>query len=446
MKGRGVYWGEAALCASLFVMAFILGDIPSIFQGFYTILTSQCVLITDYMALAGPAAAYFNAALVTLITISILRLAHDPTNGTHLAVVGLAAGFAFFGKNPGNMAPILAGTWLFAKVKGEKFCKYAPVGLMATALGPMVSFFALEPDWGGRLLGIGVGLFIGFVLPTLAAHTFRIQRGMNLYNMGFACGMLALVTMPVVTALGRAPTSTLLWSTQYQLSTGIFVAVLSAACIVAGSILGGKDAWAGYKSILRTTGQAPVDYLLDTGGPPVLISMGVNGLAALCYIQLMGWDLNGPMLGGILSIMGFSACGKHIKNILPIMAGVALGGALLHDFGKPAVQLAGLFGTCLAPISGCFGVVPGVLAGFLHSAIVLRAGVPAEGLNLYNNGFSAGLLSIVFTALFTPFMERRAKMKELSDDSYYQVILEEEPPPEEVQKVAEVIHLGKTEY
>lgn len=132
------------------------------------------------------------------------------------------------------------------------------------------------------------------------------------------------------------------------------------------------------------------------GPAPVLINMGVNGLIGMAFILATGGDLNGPTLGGILTIMGFSAFGKHARNITPIMLGVVIGGVFMHfDINQSSVQLALLFGTTLAPISGYFGWPFGIVAGFLHSSVVLHAGTPVEGINLYNNGFSGGLLAIV---------------------------------------------------
>ena len=63
-------------------------------------------------------------------------------------------------------------------------------------------------------------------------------------------------------------------------------------------------------------------------------------------ILATGGDLNGPTLGGILTIMGFSAFGKHARNITPIMLGVVIGGAfgkittsLVNDIIMPVVSL-----------------------------------------------------------------------------------------------------------
>ena len=97
-----------------------------------------------------------------------------------------------------------------------------------------------------------------------------------------------------------------------------------------------------------------------------------------------------------MSIIGFGACGKHMVNIVPVMLGVLLG-VLAKPFGltDPGVVWAMLFGTCLAPISGRFGPHWGLLAGFLHVSVGQVTGAFTAGLNLYGNGFAAGLVAAV---------------------------------------------------
>ena len=178
--------------------------------------------------------------------------------------------------------------------------------------------------------------------------------------------------------------------------------------------------WAGYCRLLSTTGRAPSDYLRMFGAGPTLVNMGVNGLIGMGYIFLVGGDLNGPTLGGIFTIIGFSGFGKHALNILPVMAGVFLGAYGMHyhpDY--PTLQLAGLFGTTLAPIAGHFGWQYGVLAGFIHSALVLQTSGPVVGLNLYNNGFSGGLIAIVLYPTITSIARHR--QPKLRDASYYDI-------------------------
>lgn len=50
-----------------------------------------------------------------------------------------------------------------------------------------------------------VGLAIGFVMPALCPYTYRIQNGMNLYNVGFASGLMAMMIVPLLYAAGDDP-------------------------------------------------------------------------------------------------------------------------------------------------------------------------------------------------------------------------------------------------
>lgn len=423
-KDEGVYIGGAMLCLALLVMGLAVGDWSTLPAGLYAIVTYQDVLITDYFAVAGPAAAFVNAAVVGAFTLAVLRCCRVHVNGYTIVVIGLMTGFSFFGKNLFNTLPILAGTWLYARVKGQKFSKYAAAGLLASALGPAVSFFALHSGWGHVGLGLLMGVAIGFCIPPLSSYTYKVQNGMNLYNMGFACGLMALVIVPVMAAMGRSPTTALHWSVAYRLPIALFAGGLCVALVALGVLLGGKGVWKAWRGILRTAGRAPSDYLLTFGMGPTLLNMGLTGAVAMAYLLLTGADFNGPILGGLFTVMGFAAFGKHPLNIVPVMAGVGLGGVLLHSLADPSIQLAGLFGTTLAPLSGHFGWPIGVLAGFLHSCIVLRAGVAAEGVNLYNNGFSAGILAIVLYGVLTPLIGRRRRHG-WDENDFFHVVGEE---------------------
>ena len=72
----------------------------------------------------------------------------------------------------------------------------------------------------------------------------------------------------------------------------------------------------------------------------------------------------------------------------------------------PGMLLAALFGMSLAPIAGQFGFIYGVLAGFIHSAVVLVVGAPCGGYNLYNNGFSAGLVALLMLSIIQSVSRR----------------------------------------
>ena len=119
-----------------------------------------------------------------------------------------------------------------------------------------------------------------------------------------------------------------------------------------------------YPTVLRP-GWYRIGHYKSEGGAAVMINMGVNGLVTMLFVVMVGGDLNGPTIGGIFTVVGFSATGKHLRNILPVMAGV-----LIASEGKswnitdPSAILALLLSTTLAPIAGEFGIIAGVIAGF----------------------------------------------------------------------------------
>ncbi|MCI8690701.1 MAG: DUF1576 domain-containing protein [Oscillibacter sp.] len=397
--------------------------------GLYHIVTMQDLLITDYVSIGGPGAALINAGIVTIISICIIKISGDPFNGFTIVEMGLMAGFSLFGKNFINIWPIIFGTWLYAHYRKEPFSKHASVALLSTSLAPLVSYMALGSIHASIWLGAATGICIGFILPSLSSYTYKIQNGMNLYNMGFACGLFAMMIVPVLSAFGDSPDSVLYWAAGYNLRFFFVLSLLCVTLIILGLFATGQPVWAvwaGYRRLLSTTGRAPSDYLRMFGAGPVLLNMGVNGLIGTGYVLIVGGDLNGPTMGGIFTIMGFSAFGKHIFNITPVMLGVFAGAyGMHHTPDYPSLQLAGLFGTCLAPISGYFGWPFGVLAGFIHSCLVLQTGGPVAGLNLYNNGFSGGLIAIVLYPTITAIW-RKGRLT-LQDKDYYDLFEESEP-------------------
>ncbi len=434
-KYKYLYAAGFSFAFFLLLTGFLLDDPRNILPGLKIILNSNGVLITDYIALAGPGAAFVNSGLVTLLSLCLKWLVDEPHNGTDIVDIGLMAGFALFGKNIFNIWPIILGTFLFSKLKREPFGKFVSVSLLATSLSPLVSFAGLRPGWWSPLLGLLVGLAVGFVVAPLSIYTYRIQNGMNLYNMGFACGLLAMVIVPLFAAINRSPQKTDYWATGYNLPLGIMLAVLCSVLVLFGSLSGKKDAWREYAHMVRRmSGRSPSDFLRMFGPGTTLINMGINGAVATALILLTGGDLNGPTVGCIFTVIGFSATGKHVRNILPIMAGVLLGSMVFHfSINDPAVQIAALLCTTLAPFSGVFGWPFGVLAGFLHSALVLEAGSVAEGVNLYNNGFSGGLLAIVLYPVISSIVYHRRAV--LQDKEYMDVFLNENTlsPEEEEQ-------------
>ncbi len=427
---KRLYPSVLAFSVTLIVIGLLWCGPKAAFQGMWKMVVIPDLLITDYMRATSPGAALFNSGVITLISIALLYLCKSPPTGMILVDVGLMAGFSLFGKNIVNILPIIAGGFCYVKFKKASPSTYSSVILMSTALSPMVTFLASDGRPISLLFGLVVGLIIGFSIPPLSDYTYRLLNGMNLYNVGFSCGLLGIIIVALVTsAQGRQLKTALHWYSGSNTTFSIMICVLCSVLIVIGFFYSGKPAWAvwaGYRRLLRTSGRAPSDYLRLFGGSAVMVNMGVNGLVGLLYILLIGGDLNGPTIGAIFCCMGFAAFGKHILNIVPIMLGVVAGGLIMPwSVSDPSLQIAGLFCTTLAPIAGFFGWPYGILAGFLHSSLVLATGTALSGMNLYNNGFSGGLAAMVLYPVISAVCKQRKPV--LLEDEYMDIFSSSRP-------------------
>ena len=381
MRYSKIYPASLCFCVFLAAVGVMLGDPAQIIPGIRTIILMEDALITDYIQIAGISAAFVNSALVTLISVGLLWLCREAPNGFTMVELGLMAGFALFGKNIANIWPIIAGTFLYAKVRREPFGKYVSIALLATALAPVVSYVAIDNGFGNLWWGIGVGVLIGFVLPPLSAYTYKIQNGMNLYNMGFACGVLAMILVPVMSSLGADPNIASHWSTGNNLPLALALGVLCAVLILTGLFLCGRPAWAawaGYRRLLLTTGRAPSDYLRMFGAAPVLLNTGINGLIGMLFILATGGDLNGPTLGGIFGgLIQFNTEG--LDFVMTAMFVVIFLEQWLKDRDHTSA-LVGLAASaaCLALFGPDDFIIPAMLA-ILGSLTLLRGTLERKG-------------------------------------------------------------------
>ncbi|MCL2099542.1 MAG: DUF1576 domain-containing protein, partial [Oscillospiraceae bacterium] len=100
--------------------------------------------------------------------------------------------------------------------------------------------------------------------------------------------------------------------------------------------------------------------------------------------------------------------GKHLKNILPILIGAIISAyANYWDFSSPANIMTILFATSLAPIAGQFGWLWGIAAGFLHVNVAMHVIDLNRGLNLYNNGFAAGIVAVFLIPVIIVFRKEK---------------------------------------
>jgi hypothetical protein len=399
----------AAYAAAFVVFGFLVDRPAAIAEGLVAIITSRDTLLTDYFGIGGIGAGCVNAGLLTLCACFVYYKTGAKMTGAAVACLFLVLGFALFGKNLLNVWPIVIGVLLYSRFKGEPFAAHINTAFFGLALAPIFSeilFSTTIPLTVSLPLATATGLVIGFVLAPAAAQLFKAHMGFSLYNMGFTAGLVGTLVVALYKSYGFVPDPVFIWTTGNNVLLATFLGVLFVSMIGVGFYLD-RGVPAGMKKVMGTSGQSPTDFIALAGFGPTLANMGITGAIGMAYILAVGGELNGPVIGAIFTIVGFAAFGKHPRNIVPIMAGVFLGSlAKTWHADDPSILLAALFGTTLAPIAGRFGWHWGVVAGFIHSSAALSVGPVHAGLNLYNNGFAAGIVASVLVPVIIAIQSR----------------------------------------
>lgn len=387
------------------LFAFCLDTPKEIFLGLKSIILSSDILITDYMEIGGIGAALVNASLTSLLSILLLIIIGIKPNGSTIMSLWLMTGFSFLGKNIFNIWPIILGVYLFSKYQKEPFLNYILVALLGTSLAPIVSQISFGQDIYGIppvLLGILVGILVGFILPPIASHSIKAHNGYNLYNIGFASGLIATLLMSIMRGLGINLDSRLIWHTGSNKILFVLLLICCLYLIIIGVIYG-KSNKSNLYNINKQTGRLISDFYI-LFGESTYINMGILGILATLYVVIIGGDLNGATICGIFTIIGFGCFGKNVKNTIPVVIGATIAAIFnVNAINSPSLLLSILFSTTLAPICGKFGWKYGILAGIIHVNIVTNIGYLHGGLNLYNNGLAGGFVAMILIPLITTF-------------------------------------------
>lgn len=418
VEDRTVLAIVASYALSFVAFGLLLDGPREVLTGLAAIMFSRDTLLTDYFGVGGIGAALVNAGLLTLVTCMIYARSRAKMTGTAVAALFLVLGFGLFGKNLLNVWFIVLGVALYARFRAQPFATHINTAFFGIALSPVVSeilFSSLLPWEVAVPLGAATGLLIGFILPPAAAQLFKAHEGFALYNVGFTAGLIGTLIVALYKSYGFVPEPVFIWTSGNDLLLGPFLGMLFLSMTVLGVLLD-RRALTGFRHLLRKSGQAPSDFVAAAGLGATLVNMGISGLIAMAYVLAVGGDLNGPVIGALLSIAGFAAFGKHPFNFIPVLLGVFLG-SLAKPWGAsdPSILLAALFGTNLAPIAGHFGWHWGLVAGFLHSSAALSVGGIQGGLNLYNNGFAAGIVASILVPVILAIRAGRKHVDRIAD-------------------------------
>ena len=426
------------------------GGFTDLFEGLWGMVTNPTILTNDYIALFGVGPALVNSALSGLLVLCVFLLVKLPGSGLQMGAFGLTMGFALLGKNPVNMLPILLGSLIYSAVnKGEEtlrdsYKKHVTLAVFATCLVPIVVQPAFIPQitdiigiGGGITLGILFGLFIGFII-NLVATTFAKQtnEGLNLYVVGWLAGLVAIAFTVIYQTVGITPFGPVnnnMWnvgpgSGAYNFELYGYLFGVAIYFLIIGVLSGGFAALK-FKNLKQSFYLKAADsryrnnFYDKYGQPPVYIAMGLLALLAFSITLPLGIvHLNGPILGAILSMIGWGGFGKAVFNSIIIIVGVFLGGVVRY-FAHPdffqygmtfleyvgtgasgtAIWTAAFWGTCLSPMARFFGWRWGIVVGMLHFTFASVIASFHWGQCLYNNGLAAGFVCMIMIPIIRSF-------------------------------------------
>jgi hypothetical protein len=379
------------------------------------IIQSRSILITDYIELGGTGATLLNVSIVgALCVLMMIRLGLKP-NGANIMALWMSMAFAFFGKNVFNMVPLTFGVWLFAKYRKEPFSNYYLAALLVATLSPAISELAFLGMFSRPVeiaAGILLGFLVGFIFPAISRESIKIHYGFNLYNMGFSGGLIATVLATGFRSLGIDIEPAEYWSSGNNVFFAGLLYSISVALLAVGiflSLAKGnpkeniKKSLSDFRKIHDHSGRLVTDYY-DLYGNSVYINMALLCMLSTTLVLVLGAELNGPAIAGILTMTGFGSMGKHLKNVVPVVTGAVLSAYVNRwDPTAPGNIVAILFSSGLAPIAGMFGPGWGIAAGFLHVNIAMYIGDLNGNLNLYNNGFAACFVVLFLLPLISIF-------------------------------------------
>jgi hypothetical protein len=172
----------------------------------------------------------------------------------------------------------------------------------------------------------------------------------------------------------------------------------------------------GLIKIISTNDNLLTDYIAIANLGAALFNAALVTALAVGVVLIAKADVTGPVVAGVFTVTGFAFFGKDISNVIPIFVGVYLYSIYAKDTYKNNINAA-LFGTTMAPfvsaimlypdlnrlLSIPLGLLSGLLLGFILPFVAKLAYKIHNGFNLYNIGFSSGLILMVVVSMLRVF-------------------------------------------
>lgn len=190
-----------------------------------------------------------------------------------------------------------------------------------------------------------------------------------------------------------------------------------------------KEIFVGYKNILLSSSILTTDYIAIGTLGGALVNAASILILNLVILKLLNLRMSGLIYAALYMILGFSFFGKNILNSLPIYIGIYLY-AFINKIPVKNLVISLLFSSGISPlvsylifgfdlayyISIPLGIGAGIVAGLMVPAISSHTIKFHQGYNLFNVGFSLGIISLAFNGVLRAFNLRASEISILSND------------------------------
>ncbi|MGL5330266.1 MAG: DUF1576 domain-containing protein, partial [Peptostreptococcaceae bacterium] len=148
-------------------------------------------VVTDYTFLVGYGVTFINMGIMGIICLIYVISIGGIVNGPAIAGIFTVVGFSAFWKHLKNCIPIVIGVIFTALILGNDISSTGIIitVLFSTTLAPLCGVY-----------GYKIGILAGILHFILATNVGVIHGGVNLYNNGFAGGLVAGFLLPILDA------------------------------------------------------------------------------------------------------------------------------------------------------------------------------------------------------------------------------------------------------
>ena len=443
---------------AMFVGAVCMPDRNEMFKGLEALLGSTCKAATNAFAIGGYAGTFLSGSLVCLVFTLLFCLPGASASAPSVLGFLLTMGFTLWGVTVLNMVFGILGVLVYCLVKKQAPGKQANAMLFTTALSPLYADLLFRyPNataqgfsWGGLALAVVVGVVVGFLVPASLSHSPKTHKGFSLYSAAMTLGMIAfflcaiLFRIPgkmtaIAEATGDAKAVVTLPSDAFDntiasrwIFNGFSIAVFGI-CVVVAVLMGTKVK--DYCKLLKHSGHG-VDFVDAFGNGAFLMNVGLYGLFIVAYYNLINLVSNGTQdgvyynavaLGCVFCMLAGCCSGSHPRNVWPSMLGYAIasfgmkaianyvGADYAMTLNNQTIVIGLCFCSALSPIAGSYGWLWGTVAAILHYFLVSCVPELHGGFLLYNGGFTACLVCVVFIPVLEHFCKTKAEKKALKE-------------------------------